>query len=137
MKKKKHYTDLMEDKLPNDGKLRENYQYYLDNYDELVKQYDGKVLVLTDCRVADVCDDELQAYEEGAVKYGLGNFIFQRCSHDFKTSKVKFSSSHYIPRITPEGVLPPLISFGEKSAEPKTDNVRSTHRVRREMVTQA
>ncbi len=89
--KKKQKPDLMEENLPNDGKLRKNYQYYLDNYDELVKQYDGKVLVLTDCRVADVCDDELQAYEEGAVKYGLGNFIFQRCSSQQKT----YSSTYH------------------------------------------
>ena len=68
-----------------DDKLKANYQYYLDNYDNLVKLYDGKVLLLVDCKVADVCDNELQAYDEGAVKYGLGNFIFQRCSSQQKT----------------------------------------------------
>jgi hypothetical protein len=49
------------------------------------------VLVLVDCKVADVCDDEQQAYEEGAVKYGLGNFIFQRCSSQQKT----YSSTYH------------------------------------------
>jgi hypothetical protein len=81
----------MEQTKPNDEKLRKSYQYYLDNYDDLVKLYDGKVLVLVDCKVADVCDDEQQAYEEGAVKYGLGNFIFQRCSSQQKT----YSSTYH------------------------------------------
>ena len=84
----------MEQTHQNDEKLKRSYQYYLDNYDDLVKLYDGKVLVLVDCKVADVCDDELQAYEEGAIKYGLGNFIFQRCS-----SRQKTYSSTYHSRV--------------------------------------
>lgn len=71
-------------KQKKNDRLRANYQYYLDNYDKLVKLYDGKVLLLVDCKVADVCDSEADAYEEGAVKYGLGNFIFQRCSSQQK-----------------------------------------------------
>ena len=81
----------MEQIQKNDENLKKNYQYYLDNYDDLVKLYDGKVLVLVDCKVAEICDDELQAYEEGAVKYGLGNFIFQRCSSQQKT----YSSTYH------------------------------------------
>ncbi len=73
-------------------KLMANYQYYLDNYDELVKLYDGKVLVLVDSSVADTCDNEEQAYNLGATKYGLGNFIFQRCSRDQKAYTAKFHS---------------------------------------------
>ena len=68
-----------------DDKLKANYQYYLDNYDSLVKMYDGKVLVLVDCKVADVCDSEDDAYYGGIKKYGLGNFIMHNCSHEYKT----------------------------------------------------
>lgn len=78
-------------------KLMANYQYYLDNYDELVKQYDGKVLVLVDCKVADVCNNEAEAYERGAAKYGFGNFIFQRCSKEQKTYSTILHSRVRIP----------------------------------------
>ena len=74
-------------KQQNNEKQLANYQYYLNNYDNLVKLYDGKVLLLVDCKVADVCDNEEQAYDEGSLKYGLGNFIFQRCSSQQKTYK--------------------------------------------------
>ena len=130
-------TTSMEQNQHNDDKLRKNYQYYLDNYDELVKQYDGKVLVLTDCRVADVCEDEIQAYEEGAIKYGLGNFIFQRCSSQQKTYTITLSPSHFIPRVTPYGVLPPLVSLDKESFAPTADTVRPSHNVRQRLATQA
>ena len=91
--------------------FEKNYQYYLDNYDNLVKLYDGKVLVIVDCKVAEVCDSEDDAYYGGMKKYGLGNFLIQKCTHEYKTRVLRLSPSHFIPRITPNGVLPPLIRF--------------------------
>lgn len=69
----------------NNEKLMANYQYYLDNYDDLVKLYDGKVLVIVDCKVADVCNNEDEAYYGGMKKYGLGNFLMHQCTHEYKT----------------------------------------------------
>lgn len=69
--------------------FEKNYQYYLDNYDELVKLYDGKVLVIVNESISDACDDENDAYFLGVEKYGLGNFLLQPCSHKQKVYTIK------------------------------------------------
>ena len=56
------------------------FHYYLDNQDEIVKMYNGKVVVIKDNSVVDAYDDRKQAYFESVKKYGLGNFLLQRCS---------------------------------------------------------
>ena len=70
--------------------LKKNFQYYLDNYDELVKKYDGKVLVIVNQQVAESCDTEAEAHAIGKEKYGMGNFLIQRCSSKQKTYNVVF-----------------------------------------------
>lgn len=60
--------------------LEELFNWYLSNQDELVKQYNGKYLVIKDNQVVDAYDDENTAYFEAEAKYGLGNFILQLCT---------------------------------------------------------
>lgn len=72
--------------------LKEEFKYYLDNQDELVSKYDGKVLVIKDCRVVDVYDDEMTALFNSEKKYIPGSFIIQRCSHGDKDYKAVYQS---------------------------------------------
>lgn len=60
--------------------LEKEFQYYLDNQDDLVKKYNGKYLVIKDTSVVGVYDDEDVAYFDAVEKYGLGNFILQLCT---------------------------------------------------------
>lgn len=41
--------------------LKDQFKYYLDNQKELVKKYDGKVLVIKDCKVVGVFDNKIDA----------------------------------------------------------------------------
>lgn len=62
------------------GNLKELFQYYLDHQPELVKEYDGKYLVIKDNAVAGAYDTRESAYVEAERKYGLGEFIIQLCT---------------------------------------------------------
>ena len=59
--------------------LEKEFQYYLDNQEELVKKYDGKFIVIKNCNVIGVFDDELKAIEETSKKEELGTFLVQKC----------------------------------------------------------
>ncbi len=59
--------------------LEKEFKYYLDHQDELVKKYNGKFIVIKDCKVIGVFDDELQAVTETESKHELGTFLVQKC----------------------------------------------------------
>lgn len=60
--------------------LKELFQWYLENQSELVKEYNGRYLVIKDNSVVgDYALEEL-ALKEASEKYGLGNFIIQLCT---------------------------------------------------------
>lgn len=56
------------------------FQYYLDNQDELVKKYNGRYLVIKGCKVVGDYSDENDAYFDSVEKHGLGNFLIQYCT---------------------------------------------------------
>ena len=60
--------------------LQQEFQYYLDNQEELVKQHNGKVLVIKGTDVIGVYDDEALAIDETVKTEKLGTFLVQRCS---------------------------------------------------------
>jgi len=59
--------------------LHKEFQYYLDNQDELVAAHNGKVLVLVDDDVIGVYDSELDALLSTEKEHKLGTFLIQRC----------------------------------------------------------
>lgn len=61
-------------------KLDKEFQYYIDNQEELVKKYNGKYLVIKDNAIIGAYDNQTDAYMEGEKKCGLGNFLIQLCS---------------------------------------------------------
>lgn len=62
-----------------DGKLRKEFQYYIDHQAELVEKYNGKFIVIKDCKVVGAFDSEMDAINESVKVYELGTFLVQKC----------------------------------------------------------
>ncbi|NVM56347.1 MAG: hypothetical protein HWN66_21800 [Candidatus Helarchaeota archaeon] len=60
-------------------RLEKEFKYYLDHQDDLVKKYNGKFLVIKDCRVIGIFDTQLEAIEKTTKKHKLGTFLVQKC----------------------------------------------------------
>lgn len=67
--------------------LGKEYQYYLDNQQELYNKYAGKVLVIVGENVVGVYEDELEALIASSKKYELGTFLIQRCEQTVEPQK--------------------------------------------------
>jgi hypothetical protein len=59
--------------------LEREFQYYLQNQDELVNKYNGKFIVIKDSQVIGAFDEELEAIEKTSEKHELGTFLVQKC----------------------------------------------------------
>jgi 3-methyladenine DNA glycosylase AlkD len=62
-----------------DSQLKKEFQYYLDNQDELVKKYNGKFLVIKDCQVIGAFENQLEAINKTKKDHELGTFLVQKC----------------------------------------------------------
>ena len=60
--------------------MRRDFEYYLKNQDELVKKYNGRVVVIKDCQVIGDYDSELKAVIETSKVHEMGTFMVQKCS---------------------------------------------------------
>lgn len=60
--------------------LEQEFKYYLDNQEELVKKYDNKFLVIKDSKVIGSYDTKDDAYFETKKVHELGTFLIQFCS---------------------------------------------------------
>jgi hypothetical protein len=72
--------------------LEKEFKYYLDHQDELVKKYDGRVLVIRDNAVIGDYDNFEQALFQAKEKYELGTFLIQECSPGDKDYTQTFHS---------------------------------------------
>ncbi len=77
--------------------LQAEFEYYLAHQEELVKQYDGKVIVIKGHEVLGAYDSELEALTETRREHQMGTFLIQRVgpgteayTHTFH-SRVRFS----------------------------------------------
>lgn len=57
--------------------LKQEFEYYLANQDELVEKYTGKYIVITGQEVVAEYDDELTAVQESQEHYEAGTFLVQ------------------------------------------------------------
>jgi hypothetical protein len=64
---------------PVTGQLEKEFKYYLEHQEELVKQYNGKFIVIKDLEVIGTYDSELEAVQKSAEKHELGTFLVQKC----------------------------------------------------------
>ena len=60
--------------------LEKEFEWYLANQTKLVKQYDGKFVVIKGGKVIDSFDDEIEAIEKTSKGHDLGTFLVQQCT---------------------------------------------------------
>lgn len=60
--------------------LEKEFQYYLDNQDELLKKYSGKIIVIIGEEIIGEYDTEVDALVETRKNHELGTFLIQKCS---------------------------------------------------------
>ena len=60
--------------------VNNEFRYYLDNQDDFVKKYDGKVIVLKNHEVLGTYDTELDAIMKTRKEHEPGTFMVQRVS---------------------------------------------------------
>jgi hypothetical protein len=60
--------------------LDTEFKYYLDNQNEILKSYNGKVVVIKDSNVVGAYESYQQAHLESIKKYKLGTFLLQLCT---------------------------------------------------------
>ena len=60
--------------------LTKEFQYYLDNQDELVKKYNHKFLVIKNCEVIGDYNTYEEALFETSKEHELGTFLIQECT---------------------------------------------------------
>ena len=59
--------------------LEKEFKYYIDHQVELVEKYNGKFIVIRDCKVIGAFDSELEAINTTSEQYELGTFLVQKC----------------------------------------------------------
>lgn len=72
--------------------LTEDFKFYLNNQEDFVKKYNGKVLAIKDGKILGSYDTELQALTETSKHYEKGTFLIQRCSPGDSNIKQVFHS---------------------------------------------
>jgi len=72
--------------------LEKEFKYYLYNQDELVKKYNGKVIVIKNQKVIGVYDSEITAIQETSKNESLGTFLVQKCTLDKDNYKQTYHS---------------------------------------------
>ena len=60
--------------------LEQEFKYYLDHQAELVKKYDGKVLVIVGDQIIGAFESNKEAYDAAKINHEPGTFLIQRCS---------------------------------------------------------
>jgi len=60
--------------------LEEDYKYFLDNKSRLVKDHDGKFVVIKNKQVIGSYDNQVEAYTETTKNHKPGTFVIQYCS---------------------------------------------------------
>lgn len=59
--------------------LQKEFEFYLKNQSELVKQYNNKYIVIKNQQVIGVFDSEIEAVEKTSADHELGTFLVQKC----------------------------------------------------------
>jgi len=72
--------------------LEKEFEYYLKNQEQLVKQYSGRVLVIKNCTVIGVYDSDQEAIEETTKQHELGTFLVQLCEAGVDSVTQTFNS---------------------------------------------
>ncbi|MBY0499671.1 MAG: hypothetical protein K2P74_08725 [Nitrosomonas sp.] len=58
--------------------LQKEFDYYIANQQQLVENYNGKVIVIKDQKVIGVYDNILNAIQDSQINHELGTFLVQK-----------------------------------------------------------
>lgn len=58
--------------------LKREFDWYIAHQDEIVTQYDGRYVVVRDCKVIGAYNDQSSAIAETTKTYPLGTFLVQK-----------------------------------------------------------
>ncbi len=72
--------------------LEKEFKYYLDNQGKLVKQYNGKFIIIKGQTVIGAYDTEMDAYNETLKEHELGTFLIQHCQPGEESHTATFHS---------------------------------------------
>lgn len=72
--------------------LANEFNYFLSHQEELVKQFNGRVLVIRDQKVVGDYGSVKEAYFASVAKYDLGTFLIQQCAPGPECYTQHFSS---------------------------------------------
>ena len=61
------------------NELEKEFKYYLEHQEELVKEYNGKFIVIKDGKVIGAFDSEFEAISKTSEQHELGTFLVQKC----------------------------------------------------------
>ena len=75
------FAGLLTRTLLMDSPLKREFEWYLAHQDEIVKQYDGRFVVIKDCKVIGVYSDQATAITETSKTHALGTFLVQKAEH--------------------------------------------------------
>lgn len=70
-----------------------DYQWFVDNYDELARNYGHKFLAVRDCQVMGVYATPREALAGMEPEYKAGEFCLQECDPNRKAYKVTLTRS--------------------------------------------
>jgi hypothetical protein len=59
--------------------LEKEFQYYLDHQNELVQNFNGRFIVIRDCKVIGDYSSELEAINTTKENHEIGTFLVQKC----------------------------------------------------------
>ena len=72
--------------------LEAEFEYYLEHQDELVEQYNGKVVVIKNNKVLGIYDNDNEAISETKKKHKLGTFLVHPVGPGEENTTMKFHS---------------------------------------------
>jgi hypothetical protein len=72
--------------------LEIEFKYYLEHQDELVKKYNGRIIVIKGQSVIGDYDSEITAIEETSKNHELGTFLVQKCEPGTKSYSQTYHS---------------------------------------------
>lgn len=58
--------------------LKQEFDYYIAHQNELVKDHEGKFIVIKDKKIIGSYDSEIEAYQDAQKSYELGSFLIQK-----------------------------------------------------------
>lgn len=62
--------------------MDKDFHYFLDNREKLLSEYLGRFVIIKDQKVVKDFSTEIEAYEFGKNRFGLGSFLIQHCIPD-------------------------------------------------------